>query len=164
MPHLCHNAHIVLARRCLAGMFAARLRNTGSQDERGCDETCAERQVGRSGRADADCGHAVGAHGLGRVLGAVALTVATLAASALGGAVSVASGSETRGAISGLVLSSDAAGAVTASWAEPHPEPVDYRVSWARADGAYLSWSDPAGNRYPTATSLELTGLEHGTE
>ena len=53
-PHLCHNAHIVLARRCHAGMFAARLRNTGSQDERGCDETCAERQVGRSGRADAE--------------------------------------------------------------------------------------------------------------
>ena len=98
------------------------------------------------------------------MLGAVALTVATLAAATLGGAVSVASGSETRGAISGLVLSSDAAGAVTASWDEPNLEPVDYRVSWARADGAYLSWSDPAGNRYPTATSLELTGLEHGTE
>ena len=33
-----------------------------------------------------------------------------------------------------------------------------------RTQTAGTLWSDPAGNRYPTATSLELTGLEHGTE
>ena len=53
------------------------------------------------------------------------------------------------------------------SWeapAEPHHEPADYRVRWAKSDEDYPSSTEDDGNSYPAGTSLKLTGLDHGVE
>ena len=93
-----------------------------------------------------------------------ALAVLALAASSLGSVSAVAQSSESDGVISGLVLSSDTPGTLAVSWDAPSLAPTDYRVNWAKSDESYPSWKSEAGNRYPTATSLELTGLDHGIE
>ena len=82
-------------------------------------------------------------------------------------AASVAAVAQTQqvpGTISGLVLSSDTPGTLAVSWDASSPAPTDYRVNWAKSDESYPSWKSEAGNRYPTATSLELTGLDYGIE
>ena len=122
------------------------------------------RQGRRFRRVDAGCGRVVGARGPARVLGVAALAVLALAASTLGSVSAVAQSSESDGVISGLVLSSDTPGTLAVSWDAPSPAPTDYRVNWAKSDESYPSWKSEAGNRYPTATSLELTGLDHGIE
>ena len=74
------------------------------------------------------------------------------------------------GAITGLSLTSSAAGELTMNWETPDPEPSDYRVSWAPADQGYLGWRDAneaqRGNAYPGGreTSLTLRGLPPGAE
>ena len=74
------------------------------------------------------------------------------------------------GAITGLSLTSSAAGELTVNWGTPDPEPSDYRVSWAPADQGYLGWRDEneaqRGNAYPAGreTSLTLMGLPPGAE
>ena len=68
------------------------------------------------------------------------------------------------GAITGLMLTSDAPGTLTVSWDASSPVPTDYRVRWARSSDDYPSWTDDAGNRYPEGTSIELTGLDQGVE
>ena len=68
------------------------------------------------------------------------------------------------GAISGLTLTSDAPGVLDLSWNAPGTAPTDYWVSWARSDEDWPAETDAAANRYPTTTSLELTGLDEGTE
>ena len=50
------------------------------------------------------------------------------------------------------------------SWAAANPAPTDYRVNWARSGESYPSWTEDTGNRYPTTTSLQLTGLDEGME
>ena len=67
------------------------------------------------------------------------------------------------GAISGLTLTSDAAGVLDLSWNAPGAAPTDYWVSWARSNEDWPAETDAAANRYPTTTSLELTGLDEGT-
>ena len=68
------------------------------------------------------------------------------------------------GAISGLTLTSDAPGDLDLSWDAPGTAPTDYWVSWARSGEDWPAETDAAANRYPTTTSLELTGLDEGTE
>ena len=74
------------------------------------------------------------------------------------------------GTVTGLTLSSDAAGSLTIAWDTPSPSPSDYRVNWAQVGQGFLSWSSPneesRGNEYPTGNtnSLTLTGLTEGAE
>ena len=64
--------------------------------------------------------------------------------------------------MSGLTVSSDAPGALDVEWNEASPEPTDYRVSWARVEDSYVTWSDPSGNAYPTSESHSQGGLGEG--
>ena len=66
--------------------------------------------------------------------------------------------------ITGLTLSSEEPGELAVSWDAASPAPVDYRVSWARSDEDYRTWTDDSGNAYPTTNSLTLTGLDEGVE
>ena len=74
------------------------------------------------------------------------------------------------GTVTGLTLSSDAAGSLTIAWVAPSPSPSDYRINWAQVGQGFLSWSLPneesRGNEYPTGStnSLTLTGLTEGAE
>ena len=74
------------------------------------------------------------------------------------------------GTVTGLTLSSDAAGSLTIAWDTPSPSPSDYRVNWAQVGQGFLSWSSPneesRGNEYPAGNtnSLTLTGLTEGAE
>ena len=74
------------------------------------------------------------------------------------------------GTVTGLTLSSDAAGSLTIAWDTPSPSPSDYRINWAQVGQGFLSWSLPneesRGNEYPTGdtNSLTLTGLTEGAE
>ena len=73
---------------------------------------------------------------------------------------------ESHGAITGLTLTSDAPGALTASWDAASPTPTDYRVDWAKSDEDYQSWKVDDGHVYPadTATTATIADLEHDTE
>ena len=71
-----------------------------------------------------------------------------------------------RGAITGLTLTSDAPGTLTATWDAASPVPTDYRVDWAKSDEDYQSWKVDNGHVYPAAdiTTATITGLEHETD
>ena len=73
---------------------------------------------------------------------------------------------ESHGAITGLTLTSDAPGTLTASWDAASPTPTDYRIDWAESDEDYQSWKVDEGHKYPapTATAVTITDLEHDTE
>ena len=66
--------------------------------------------------------------------------------------------------VGGLRLSSEEPGVLTVEWQAADPEPVDYRVNWARPDQDYPTWTDDRGNAFPTTNSLTLNGLEAGAE
>ena len=66
--------------------------------------------------------------------------------------------------VTGLTLSSDEPGSLTIHWDAASPAPVDYRVSWARSDEEYLTWTNASGNAFPTTNSLSLSGLDEGVE
>ena len=66
--------------------------------------------------------------------------------------------------VGGLRLSSEEPGVLTVEWEAADPEPVDYRVNWARPDQDYPTWTDDRGNAFPTTNSLTLNGLEAGAE
>ncbi len=66
--------------------------------------------------------------------------------------------------VTGLTLSSDEPGELAIRWNAATPEPVDYRVSWARSEDEYLTWTDDSGNAFPTTNSLTLTDLDEGVE
>ena len=74
--------------------------------------------------------------------------------------------SESHGAITGLILTSDAPGTLTVSWDAASPTPTDYRVDWAKSDEDYQSWKVDDGHVYlaETATTETITDLEHDTE
>ena len=93
---------------------------------------------------------------LGALLGGM-LLAAVLVVGGVG-----AQSPETRGSVSGLTVSSDAPGALDVEWNEASPEPTDYRVSWARVEDSYVTWSDPSGNAYPTSESHSQEGLGEG--
>ena len=67
--------------------------------------------------------------------------------------------------VTGLALSSEAAGELVITWNTPTDEPTDYRLSWGPADEEYLPFSEEnttrRGNSYPggDTTTLTLTGL-----
>ena len=73
---------------------------------------------------------------------------------------------ESHGAITGLTLTSDTPGTLTASWDAASPTPTDYRVDWAKSDEDYQSWKVDDGHVYleDTATTVTITDLEHDTE
>ena len=73
---------------------------------------------------------------------------------------------ESHGAITGLTLTSDAPGTLTASWDAASPTPTDYRVDWAKSGEDYQSWKVDDGHVYPapTATAVTIADLEHDTE
>ena len=63
-----------------------------------------------------------------------------------------------------VTLNSTVPGIVTVSWDAPGQTPANYRVSWAKAGEPYLTWTDPAGNAFPTVPFHTITGLEEGGE
>ena len=73
---------------------------------------------------------------------------------------------ESHGAITGLILTSDAPGTLTVSWDAASPTPTDYRVDWAKSDEDYQSWKVDEGHVYlaDTATTVTIADLEHDTE
>lgn len=62
-----------------------------------------------------------------------------------------------RGAVTGITLSSDAAGNLTATWDTPAPAPTDYRLMWAAVSEDYLSSKDAnetdRGSSYPSGSA-----------
>ena len=97
------------------------------------------------------------------VLMAIILLAATATSGLYMGTVQAQS---SRGAITGLTLTSDAPGTLTVSWDAASPTPTDYRVDWAKSDEDYQSWKVDEGHLYPaeTATAATITDLDHDTE
>ena len=97
------------------------------------------------------------------VLMAIILLAATATSGLYMGTVQAQS---SRGAITGLTLTSDAPGTLTVSWEAASPTPTDYRVDWAKSDEDYQSWKVDEGHLYPaeTATAATITDLDHDTE
>ena len=82
------------------------------------------------------------------------------------GVFAIAQAQSSRGALTGLTLTSDAPGTLTATWDAASPVPTDYRVDWAKSDEDYQSWKVDNGHVYPAAdiTTATITGLEHETD
>ena len=96
----------------------------------------------------------------------VLIAVILLAAAATSGLYIATVQAESRGAITGLTLTSDAPGTLTVSWEAASPVPTDYRVDWAKSTEDYQSWKVDEGHLYPaeTATTATITDLGHDTE
>ena len=94
------------------------------------------------------------------------VAVLLLAAATFLGVFAVAQAQSSRGALTGLTLTSDAPGTLTVSWDAASPVPTDYRVDWAKSDEDYQSWKVDNGHVYPAAdiTTATITGLEHETD
>ncbi len=73
---------------------------------------------------------------------------------------------EPRGArdIGTITLTADTPGTIQASWEAPTEAPANYRITWAKQDEGYKTWTDNTGNAYPTEPSYTITGLEDGEE
>ena len=67
-------------------------------------------------------------------------------------------------AVTGLSLTSDAPGELTATWNAPADAADDYRFGWAKVGEPWPSWDDSDGNLYPTATSVTILDLDPGVE
>ena len=74
------------------------------------------------------------------------------------------SANESERTVTGLTLTSDEPGELAVAWNAASPEPVDYRVRWARSEEEYLTWTDDDGNAFPTTNSLTLTDLDEDVE
>ena len=61
-----------------------------------------------------------------------------------------------------ITLTSTTPGTIDASWVAPSEAPANYRISWAKVGDPYLTWTDSAGNAFPTDPSHAITGLEGG--
>ena len=97
----------------------------------------------------------------------VLMAIILLAAAATSGLyMGTVQAQSSRGAITGLTLTSDAPGTLTVSWEAASPTPTDYRVDWAKSDEDYQSWKVDEGHLYPaeTATAATITDLDHDTE
>ena len=97
----------------------------------------------------------------------VLMVIILLAATATSGLyMGTVQAQSSRGAITGLTLTSDAPGTLTVSWEAASPTPTDYRVDWAKSDEDYQSWKVDEGHLYPaeTATAATITDLDHDTE
>ena len=101
------------------------------------------------------------------MIGLIAL-VYTFGASpyANGGTFGTLQAQGSNGAISGLILTSDAPGTLTVSWDNASPTPTDYRIDWAKSDEGYTSWKTNRGHVYPEAiaTTATITDLEYDTD
>ena len=95
-------------------------------------------------------------------LAAILITITATAALYIGNVQAQSS----RGAITGLTLTSTTAGTLTVSWDAASPTPTDYRVDWAKSSEDYKSWKVDEGHVYPTpdATTTTITDLSHDTE
>ena len=61
----------------------------------------------------------------------------------------------------------DNAGGLVIAWQAPqapHDAPTDYRVSWARSDDDYPSYTEEHGNAHPATPTHTLEGLDRDTE
>ena len=96
----------------------------------------------------------------------VFIAVMLLAAAVTSGLYIATVQAESHGAITGLILTSDAPGTLTVSWEATSPTPTDYRVDWAKSTEDYQSWKVDDGHIYlaDTATAVTITDLEHDTE
>ena len=96
----------------------------------------------------------------------VFIAIMLLAAAVTSGLYIATVQAESHGAITGLILTSDAPGTLTVSWEATSPTPTDYRVDWAKSDEDYQSWKVDEGHKYPapTATTVTIADLEHDTE
>ena len=94
------------------------------------------------------------------------MTLLTAAVLSAGFMNATAQAQSSRGALTGLTLTSDAPGTLTATWDAASPVPTDYRVDWAKSDEDYQSWKVDNGHVYPAAdiTTATITGLEHETD
>ena len=61
-----------------------------------------------------------------------------------------------------IILTSATPGTIVATWEAPSEAPANYRISWAKAGDPYLTWTDSAGNAFPTDPAYTITGLEAG--
>ena len=61
-----------------------------------------------------------------------------------------------------ITLTNTTPGTIDASWVAPSEAPANYRISWAKVGDPYLTWTDSAGNAFPTDPSHAITGLEGG--
>ena len=68
------------------------------------------------------------------------------------------------GEITGLTLASANLGELVISWDAASPTPYDYRVTWAKSDEKFKTWTDPEGNAFPTGNWHTVEGLEEGEE
>ena len=106
--------------------------------------------------------------GAGNSLPVRKLMVAVLLAAAATflGVFAVAQAQQADGAITGLTLTSDAPGTLTATWDAASPVPTDYRIDWAKTGEDYTSWKVDDGHLYPeaTATTATIADLDHDTE
>ena len=66
-------------------------------------------------------------------------------------------------AIARVRLSSTNPGQLSVVWDSPGEQARDYRVSWAKADEAFRTWTDLDYNAFPTTASLTISGLEGGS-
>ncbi len=98
------------------------------------------------------------AKGVGVWLLALLLTVC----GALAPVVNSVSAQEDVKAVHNLALASSEPGELEVTWDVPTEPPVDYRVSWARDDENFKTWTDLTGNAFPTTNSYTVTGLDGG--
>ena len=87
----------------------------------------------------------------------VFIAVMLLAAAITSGLYIATVQAESHGAITGLTLTSDTPGTLTASWDAASPTPTDYRVDWAKSDEDYQSWKVDDGHVYPADTATTTT-------
>ena len=59
-----------------------------------------------------------------------------------------------------ITMTSIQPGTIQASWEAPSETPAGYRLSWAKVDESYLTWTDRTGNAFPTDPAHTITGLE----
>ena len=95
-------------------------------------------------------------------LAAILITITATAALYIGNVQAQSS----RGAITGLTLTSTTAGTLTVSWDAASPTPTDYRIDWAKSGEDYKSWKVDEGHKYPdpSATTATIADLDHDTE
>ena len=67
-------------------------------------------------------------------------------------------------AVTGLTLTGDAPGDLTATWNAPVDAPDDYRVVWSKVGESWPSWRSDDGTAYPATTTLTITELDPGVE
>ena len=71
------------------------------------------------------------------------------------------------GAIGSATAAADDPQTLAITWekpADPHENPTDYRVNWARSEDDYPSYTEEQGNAHPTGATQTLEGLDHDTE